>query len=172
MYVQLRNIYMKKTITTMLILSIALLGCSKNDQTLLSENLTDCPANATCAYQYTDRADFNPQGYLNFGGKRVFRSIALYKTSCDITQELTFKTDMNDNNFYISSAQIAAGQAFFNTSCTCCSAVFLKPISGEIKGRKEGPGKWLINARVVLATSDNKPVDTLLVNQYFTLSDK
>jgi len=44
-----------------------------------------------------------------------------------------------------------------------------KPIGGEIKGKKTDADHWLINATVILGDINNKPVDTLSVNQIFTL---
>jgi hypothetical protein len=86
-----------------------------------------------------------------------------------MTNELSFKTSLNSNSFVINSNVIAAGLVTYNQNCVCCNFILLKPIGGEIKGKRTDVNQWLINATVILGDNNNKPIDTLKVNQYFTL---
>lgn len=160
-----------KNTTIILFLCVILFSChkSKDNNIQLSGNLTDCPTNTVCTYSYSDNADISGTGQLVPGGDRVFLYKNVNNSSCDISSQLNFKTSLSSNNFIITASQIAAGQAIYNQSCVCCDFISLKPIGGEIKGKRTDANNWLINATVILGDYNNKPFDTLKVNQYFTL---
>lgn len=89
---------------------------------------------------------------------------------CGATTSFFFKTNMGDTQFDITSSQIAAGDVFANDFiCPCCDyAILFKPIGGEIKGQRTDATHWLINASIIFGTAPSTPVDTVVVNQYFT----
>jgi hypothetical protein len=162
-----------KTKLSIIVLFIALLGCKKaaNVNVVLTGTLTDCAANSTCSYTYYDNASFTNWNQPVSGDNRLFWYKTVNNNLCDATTEIYFKTLLNNSDFDITSAQIAAGQiAGYNVNCACCDYQFFpQPIGGEIKGKKTGANTWLINASIILGPSVNHPTDTLIVNQYFTL---
>jgi len=160
-----------KNIAIVLVLGIILLGCRKSRDSSVSLNgtLTNCPANTVCTYNYFDQAGISPTNQLVAGSDRVFWYKSVNSNLCNITNELHFKTSLKSNNFVINSNGIAAGLVTYNQSCICCNFISLKPIGGEIKGKRTDVNEWLINATVILGDNNNKPFDTLKVNQYFTL---
>jgi hypothetical protein len=162
-----------KNIAIILFLCVILFSCRKNkdNNIQVSGILTDCPSNTACTYSYSDNTDISGTGQFVPGGDRVFwyKNVYNFPGSCDISTQLNFKTSLSSNSFIISASQIAAGRATYNQSCICCNSIPLKPIGGEIKGKKTDATHWLINATVILGDHNNKPFDTLKVNQYFTL---
>ena len=89
---------------------------------------------------------------------------------CNAATEIYFKTSLSNNDFEINSNQIASGQlSGYVFSCACCDVLAnVKPIGGEIKGKRTDATHWLINASVIIGTAGNAPLDTIIVNQYFT----
>ena len=160
-----------KNIAIVLFLGIILLGCGKSRDSSISLNgtLTNCPVNTLCTYNYFDHAGISATNQLVAGDDRVFWYKSVNSSLCNITNELSFKTSVNSNSFIINSNVIAAGLVTYNQSCVCCNLIFVKPIGGEIKGKRTDVNQWLINATVILGDNHNKPIDTLVVNQYFTL---
>ncbi len=162
-----------KTKAAILILFAILLGCKKSNNLNLVLNgvLTDCPSNYTCSYDYFDNADFINGNQPVPGNYRVFWYKSVNTNVCDATTGIYFKTSLSNNEFDISSTQIAAGQIVaYDQICPCCDyATVSKPIGGEIKGKRTDANRWLINATIVFGVSANNPVDTLTVNQYFTM---
>ncbi|MCC8424590.1 hypothetical protein [Mucilaginibacter sp. UR6-11] len=159
---------MKQNIVILFILNLIIAGCNKDKSIKLDEKLTDCPQNSECTYQYFEQADFGDSSVQN-GSKTVFSYKRINSTLCNAKTLLYFKTDMGKNEFVITGSQIA-GNTNYNIICACCSTLLLKPIDGEIKGKKISANNWLINARVILGGSDHKPIDTLIFNQHFVLS--
>ncbi|MDF2430659.1 MAG: hypothetical protein JWP44_290 [Mucilaginibacter sp.] len=158
----------------LLILSAVLLSCGKdhnNSNIVVTGILTDCPANTTCTYNYSDNADYTTSPLQTaHGNYRVFVYKSVNANSCDEIALLYFKTSLSNNNFDINASEIASGQTVtYGSSCTCCEMIAVKPIGGEIKGKRTDASHWLINATIILGGSDNKPVFTLTVNQYFTV---
>jgi len=159
-----------KAKATIIILCFILFSCNKdNTQVTLNGNLTDCPENFACTYNYYDQADYTALNQLIPGGNRVFAYNSVDANLCNLTIQLYFKTSLSNNDFDINAAQIVAGQASYNTICACCDVILLKPIGGEIKGKRTDASHWLINATVILGNAGNKAIDTLKVNQNFTL---
>ena len=161
----------------MLLLAICLLwGCSKSTNTdvLLTGKLTDCAANNTCTYNYYENSDLNQYNQLVNGNYRVFEYKSISPDVCDATTTINFKTAINTSDFVITANQISAGQLVtYAFSCACCDNLAnVKPIGGNIKGKKIGANTWLVNAAVILGTSATRPIDTLVVNQYFTLATR
>jgi len=151
---------------------IALLGCKKNNNLNLVLNgpITDCPANSTCTYSYYDDANFVNWVTPVSGNNRVFWYKSVNSSICDATTQVYFKTSLSNDDFEITSSQIAAGQlAGYSQNCICCNELPTKPIGGDIKGKKTDANHWLINASIILGNSDNHPVDTVVINQTFTL---
>jgi hypothetical protein len=155
------------------ILFIALLGCQKGDNPNITLNgaLTNCSSNSTCTYNYYDNANF-ANGLPAQGNYRAFWYNSISATVRGATSQFYFKTPMGVNDFDISSSQIAASQVVaYNFACPCCyignNAEI--PIGGEIKGKRTDADHWLINATIILGVSVNHAVDTLIVNQYFSL---
>ncbi len=162
-----------KTKPFILVLFIFFLSCSKdnNPNVVLNGALTNCPANSTCTYNYYESADFTGPNRLVPGSYRVFAYNSTNQNLCDATIQLYFKTSLSNNNFDISSTQIATGHVMaYNFICACCDYIsYPKSIGGEIKGKKIDSNRWLINASIILGSSANNPVDTIVVNQYYTL---
>jgi hypothetical protein len=160
-----------KNIAIVLFLGVILFGCRKSgdNNISLSGTLTNCPANTVCTYNYFDHADISATNQLVAGSDRVFWYKSVNNNLCNITNEFNFRTSLKSNSFVINSNGIATGLVTYNQSCTCCSFILLKPIGGEIKGKRTDVDQWLINATVILGDNNNKPFDTLKVNQYFTL---
>ena len=160
-----------KAKSTIFILLVLLLSCKKSQNTnvVLNGLLTNCAANSSCTHNYYDNADFINGGQLERGAYRVFCYKSVNANLCGITNQLYFETSMNNDDFVISSNQIAAGQvAAYDMVCPCCDVAFItKPIGGEIKGKRTDETHWLINASIVFGTAINAPLDTLVVNQYF-----
>lgn len=149
-----------------------LLGCRKDNtpKVTLSTTLTNCPANSTCTYSYYNNADFANAGTVIHGNYRVFSYQSVNASVCGATSQFYFKTALSDDDFDITSNQIASGDVFANDfTCPCCEIdVLFKPIGGEIKGKRTDDTHWLVNASIVFGTSAMNPVDTVVVNQYFT----
>ncbi len=158
-----------KTAAALLILCFIIWGCRKNGgpQVNLNGPLTVCNANYTCFYNYYDRAHVTgsyPQ--LQAGSSRVFVYKSVDSSVCDLTVQLSFETSLSDNTFVIDPSRLPAGA--FSTSCICCDfAYFPTTLSGEIKGKRTDNTHWLINATIITSDTNHKPLDTLLVNQYF-----
>jgi hypothetical protein len=165
-----------KTKVTILILFVILLSCKKSNNLnlVLNGTLTDCAANSTCTYNYYDNADFINGNQPLPGNYRVFWYKSVNTNVCDATTGIYFKTSLSDNDFEINSNQIAAGQIVaYDQVCPCCDyAVAFKPIGGEIKGKRTDANHWLINATIVFGVYAGTPIDTLTVNQYFTIAQK
>ncbi|HEY5327718.1 MAG TPA: hypothetical protein VIJ27_12015 [Mucilaginibacter sp.] len=157
---------------SILILFAVLLGCSKgnNINVTLNGALSNCPANYVCTYNYYDHAEVS-QNKLTTGGSRVFSYTSVDSSGCIDTKQLYFKTSLGNSDFDLKASQVAAGLAIYYESRSICMPAIeaTKPIGGEIKGKKTDADHWLINATVILGDINNKPVDTLTVNQSFTL---
>lgn len=69
----------------------------------------------------------------------------------------------------VSGSQITSGQVLYSFTCPCCDYINQQPIGGEIKGSLVSPGKWLVKAVVLLGNPISKSIDTLKINQYFTV---
>lgn len=170
--------YMKTKPFLILFLFIILIlfGCSKdNNSPVLDGVITDCPVNRTCTYDYYENADFNLFKPVS-GNFTVFWYSSTNSLLCNSITSIYVKVPASiaySSSFVINSSQIAAGQQVgYDFSCDCCYYVGgVKPIGGLIKGKKDGPVRWLINAKIILS-SPNKSVDTLIVNQYFTLKPR
>ncbi|HEY4326029.1 MAG TPA: hypothetical protein VGN20_18710 [Mucilaginibacter sp.] len=164
-----------KATTTAVCLLFFLLSCSKDNSTNIELNgaLTDCPANTNCTYSYYNSADFTASNQLVKGSFRVFAFKSGNSNSCGPSVQLYFKTALNSTILDISAKQIAAGQVTaYNMICPCCeyfAAIYSKPIGGEIKGKRTDSNHWLINASIIFGNQSNTPIDTVTVNQYFTL---
>jgi hypothetical protein len=165
-----------KTKAIILILFAILLGCKKDNNLnlVLNSNLTDCAANSTCTYDYYDNANFANWSQPVSGDNRVFWYKSVNNNLCDATTEIYFKTSLSNDEFEITSNQIAAGQiAGYNVSCACCDYQFFPgPVGGDIKGKRSDASHWLINATIILGNSANDPRDTVVINQYFTIAQK
>jgi hypothetical protein len=161
--------------TAVFLLCVTLFSCSKdNNPITLNGTLTNCPANATCTYNYYEAADFAGSNQLVRGNYRVFAYNSFEQNACGPNTLLYFKISLSNNYFDISSSQIAKGQVTsYIQDCPCCEyfapVIYAKPIGGEIRGKKTDSNHWLINASVILGSSINNPIDTVVVNQYFTL---
>jgi len=154
-----------------LVLFVVLLGCGKGSDVnvVLNGALSNCPANFTCTYNYYDHASVQ-SNTLTPGASREFSYTAVDSTICNYTRQLYFDYALSNDDFDIKASQIAAGQAIYYETCPCCNLIFNpKAIGGEIKGKRTDGSHWLINATIVIGDNNNKPVDTLIVNQTFTL---
>jgi len=164
-----------KVKATIFILFVILLSCRKdnNPNVVLNGALTDCPANFTCSYSYYDNADFTNIKLPVQGNYSVFWYNSVNANVCGATTQFYFKISSGSTSFDIGSSQIANGQIVAREiDCPCCERATLatEPIGGEIKGKRIDATHWLLNASIVFGTTFNKaPVDTLIVNQYFTL---
>jgi hypothetical protein len=155
---------------TILFLFLVLLGCRKDTgpNVILNGALTDCPTNFSCNYFYYDNADFTNIKLPVQGNYRVFWYASQNTVTCGAMIQFYFKIPLTMSSFEISSNQIVAQ----DDDCPCCGRAVLatEPIKGEIKGKRTDATHWLINASIVFGSTYNKaPVDTLVVNQYFTL---
>jgi hypothetical protein len=161
-----------KTFSLILILSFVLFSCRKSSgpQVTLTGALTDCPANSACTYNYYDNADFQDWNKPVAGHYRVFWYKTANSNLCGAATEIYFKTSLSNNDFDITSNQIISGQVSgYVFSCPCCDVIGnVKTIGGEIKGKRTDATHWLVNATVIIGTSSTAPLDTIVVNQYFT----
>lgn len=162
--------------TAIFLLCVTLFSCSKDNSpnVILNGTLTNCPANSTCAYNYYEGADFTGYNQLVQGNYRIFEYTSFGQKACGPNTLLYFKISLSNNYFDISSSQIAKGEVTaYTQNCPCCAyapVIFEKPIGGEIKGKKTDSNHWLVNASIIFGNfNNNTPIDTLIVNQYFTL---
>lgn len=159
---------MKAKIASIL-LFITLFACRKESPLILDGTLTSC---STCTYHYYEQADYNNNFQPIAGNYRVFQYKNGNDSSCGPTSSIFFKAPLYEDQFIIDSAQIAAGKILgYYSSCPCCEVAFFfpnNPMGGQIKVKQVDGDKWLVNAKVVMGYQ-NKPVDTIIVNQYFTL---
>jgi len=149
---------------------ILITSCKKSSDLVLDTNLSSCPINSTCTYNFNDNSNFSGSNQIVAGSDRVFTYQSINTNLCDLTTQFFFKIPMGSTQFTIDSAQIVNGQvsSYFNI-CACCDLIAnLNPIGGVIKGKSIDGSRWLINAKVIIGTSSNQPLDTLVVNQYFT----
>jgi len=149
-----------------------LLSCSKGgDNIVLNTNLTGCLINSTCTYNYYDNADLSTVNQPIAGNKRVFIYIDGVQSTCGPSKQLYFKRPINETDFDITSGQIVAGDVVaYNFTCPCCEVAYIGTVvGGEIKGKRISTNQWLVNASIIFGTSINNPIDTVVVNQKFTL---
>jgi hypothetical protein len=163
--------HMKTKAGIFFILIVILFGCSK-DGLVMNGTITDCPINSTCSYLYHENADYTNVYALTTGQNRVFVYKSIDSAMCNAVTTMYFKADMSSNSFEITAKQITLAQvASANLVCTCCDiAPFINPIGGDIRGTKKNGTTWLINAEIIEGDANSKPIDTVVVNQYFTLS--
>lgn len=164
-----------KTKPFLVILFIFFLSCHKdnNPNVILNGTLTDCPANFSCTYNYYDYADFTNIKLPVQGKYRIFWYNSMNASGCGAMIRFYFKIPLNSSSFEIGSSQIAEGPIVAQDfDCLCCGRAvpLTEPIGGEIKGKRIDATRWLVNASIVFGLPLNKAaVDTLVVNQYFTL---
>lgn len=151
------------------LLSAAVLSCGKNKKADQTEPLTGCPLNTSCTYSFTNNADFDQPAKIVKGNSRVFSYSSENTRLCSATSRLYFKTDLSNANFTITGSQITSGLVLYNFTCPCCDYISQELVGGEIKGTRVGDGKWLVKAEVLLGSPSLKRIDTLRVNQYFTV---
>jgi hypothetical protein len=163
---------MKTKAATFVLLIAILFGCSKDNGIVMNGTFTDCPPGGSCSYSYYENVDFTSPTALTAGPNRVFVYKCITNNNCTATTSLYFKTTMGSSSFEIDSTQIAAAKlATAGLVCACCNMPGnLKQIHGDIRAKKTGTNTWLINAYVVQGDADGHPIDTVLVNQYFTLA--
>ncbi|MEO3405806.1 hypothetical protein AAFN85_17975 [Mucilaginibacter sp. CAU 1740] len=152
-----------------ILFSTAILSCGKNKKTDQNEPLTGCPVNSSCTYNFTNKADIGQPAQIVAGDNRVFAYNAVNNNLCNASAKLYFKTGLSNADFSISSSQITSGQVLYNFTCPCCDYISQQPVGGEIKGTMVGSGKWLVKATVLLGNPSVQRIDTLKINQYFTV---
>jgi|SRR6185312_16376961 len=156
------------------IVSVLLLACHKDKPITVDLNLTGCPINNSCTYNYYDDADFSTTNPLTQGNYRVFWYSRSNDNVCGPASHFYLKAAVNNADFIISSNQLTSAQVFtgYNDSCPCCAraTVLSTIIDGEIKGHRIDAQHWLINARIIFGVSAGHPIDSIKVNQYFTLA--
>jgi hypothetical protein len=145
------------------------LSCGKDKEAVIDTKLTGCPVNSNCTYNFANSADFQEPNKIVSGNNRVFSYNSTTTNLCSISTQFYFKTPLNNADFIISNSEIAAGGAYYTFMCPCCDYISLKPIGGEIKGRMINGKKWLVNASVILGNVQSTVVDTIKINQYFTV---
>jgi hypothetical protein len=154
-------------------LAVLALGCNKdngnNPNVTLDGALTGCDAKSTCTFNYYENAGYTQ--YSNApvkGNSRLFWYKTINSSMCDATAQVAFKTPSNASSFEITSEQIASGGVVnYTYSCACCDYLSATVMGGDIKGKRINSNSWLINASIIMGFN-NKPVDTIVVNQYFT----
>ncbi|WP_162996621.1 hypothetical protein [Mucilaginibacter celer] len=149
--------------------SVAVAACGKSKRTDQAERLTGCPLNTTCSYSFTDHADFDKPAKIVTGDSRVFSYSGVNTRLCSATSTLYFKTGLSNADFNITGSQITSGHVLYNFTCACCDYISQELVGGEIKGTRVSDGKWLVKAVVLLGTPSLKRIDTLKINQYFTV---
>lgn len=159
-----------KTKTIAFLFLILICSCQKGSVLILDTNLSSCPINSTCTYNFNDNSNFSGSNQIISGNDRVFFYQSVNNKLCDLTTQLFLKIPMGNTEFKIDSAQIVSQQLVgYFTNCACCELLAnVNPIGGEIKGKSIDGTHWLINAKVIVGISPNKPIDTLIVNQYFS----
>ena len=76
--------------TTILILCTSMLSCHKDNKVSVTANLTNCPANSECTFNYFDNADFTGSSALQTGSQRVFAYESVNSSQCAFTSRLVF----------------------------------------------------------------------------------
>ncbi|GAA3965900.1 hypothetical protein [Mucilaginibacter dorajii] len=162
---------MKHTITFSVILSALILiaACGKSTQPEIDTKLTDCPANSDCTFSFQDKADLVAPNKVINGNSTVFYYSSINTRLCSATTQLYFKANTDGGTFKVSGSEIAGNSAVYNFICPCCDYIGVKPIGGEIKGKRINGSKWLVNAVVILGNEQAKFTDTLKINQYYNL---
>ncbi|WP_259067260.1 hypothetical protein HDF24_11720 [Mucilaginibacter sp. X4EP1] len=163
---------MKIKAATFVLLICILFGCKKGDNIVLNGTFTDCPPGGSCSYFYHENVDYTNLYALTSGQERVFIYKCVTNDHCTSTQSFYFKTSMGNSSFEIDSVQVLAAKvATVGLVCPCCDVpANLKQVHGDIRGKKTGNNTWLINAYLVQNDASGQPVDTVVVNQYFTLA--
>ncbi len=154
-------------------LAVLTLACNKNNgnnpNVTLDGALTGCAEPASCTFNYYDNADIQNANQPVKGNSRVFWYKSVNADVCMAATEVFFKASLNASSFEITSDQIKAGGIVnYNFSCACCDYILAKVVGGDVKGKRISSDKWLINASVILGDQNNKVLDTVVVNQYFT----
>ncbi|PTQ98161.1 hypothetical protein C8P68_103321 [Mucilaginibacter yixingensis] len=150
-----------------LLLLLQLAACGKKSEQA-DGPLTDCPATAGCQYSFYD----TPVAYVTTSpqlnpGLLTFLYQQNYVSPCGLQNRLYFNINTTADNFELGDADVTS-RTSYNTVCPCCDVVSVKALSGHISGKKINNDKWLIDGNVVLATTfNNKPIDTIIVRQYF-----
>lgn len=148
-------------------------GCSKSKGEAIVDdaNLTECEAGWQCRYLYYNNARYS-NGTITSGNDRLFVAASTTSSPARIGEGLLIKAPSSGSSFTLTSEDIAGGEkvtSYF--SCPTCDYTATKPLGGSVKGMRVDEKRWLLEARVVLGLeSNNKPVDTLHIKQYFNLS--
>lgn len=141
---------------------MAIVSCKKEEEIAVIAD-TPCPPNTDCSYLYNDNLDIGDY-IISPGDSKVFQ--VMYKTESS-TASLNFKVPANVNEFYISEADIKKELVKYLFVCPVCDWIAVNPVTGYIKGNKEGE-KWLIDAEVIMASEGNNQYrDTIKIKQYF-----
>lgn len=166
------------TLLSLLLFTCLTISCSKKDELqpeiqIDEKNLTDCPANTTCTYYFTETDIFSPNAPYGTSDNRMFYAQATTSVG-SIT--LSIETPRQVNSFLLTADDIKNGKVKIQNSCQTCNYIGYKLIGGSVKGinlskrdtRPSGSVKWLIEAKIVrelLVTPAQ--VDTFYVKQYF-----
>lgn len=162
----------------LLLIVIGAVSCKKDrpaqDQSFIDKNnLTDCPANATCQYLFSENADFtlNYLGVDQPGRYRLFWAEAKQESSA---LSVYVKAPMAGTKFELTKADVLAGLVLPYTSCPTCYAIPFKVVDGYAKGVNTTPEKvadqtkWLLEIKLVLRyEGSSMPDETIFIKQYF-----
>lgn len=143
------------------------------EQPIDESNLTDCPANATCQYLFTENVDLNPNSFSapQQGRYRLFWAEAKQAES---TMSVYVKAAMEGTKFELTKADVLAERVLLYRSCPTCMMIPFKVVDGYAKGVNMTPEKpadqtkWLLEIKLVIRYEGTSMADeTVFIKQYF-----
>ncbi|MEJ2883071.1 hypothetical protein [Pedobacter sp. GR22-6] len=159
------------------LLMIGGVSCRKDrpvqEQPIDESNLTDCPANATCQYLFTENVDLNPNSFSapQQGRYRLFWAEAKQAES---TMSVYVKAAMEGTKFELTKADVLAERVLLYRSCPTCMMIPFKVVDGYAKGVNMTPEKpadqtkWLLEIKLVIRYEGTSMADeTVFIKQYF-----
>ena len=168
-----------KTTAIILFVLSTLLACKKKTDTqpeivIDDQNLTECPQDASCSFQYANNAAMIDNNLtLTTGQYRVFW---IRSQSNGRTYWLYMQAPMTGDQFMLTDADVQAGRIKYVSSCPSCFGIEFKAFNGTVKGIKVAktnstPERWLLEANIGLGVEGATQVaSTLYVKQYFSLA--
>lgn len=166
-----------KLLMAVCMLSLCIISCSKHKSDsdeihILERDLTPCPENSKCEYQFREYADFNTEQFtLERGDYRLFFANVSSNFAGFV---LYIKAPMKGNSFLLSKKDVISGQVKLVNTCATCFSAPVEPTDGYVKGINLTPGKpadqakWIIEANITLGIkTDGQTNNVVKLKQYF-----
>ncbi|MBE9603042.1 hypothetical protein [Pedobacter sp. MC2016-24] len=166
-----------KLLMAFLVLSLCIISCSKHKSDadeihILERDLTPCPANGNCKYQFTEHADFNTEEYTPKSGE--YRLFSANVNANGVGFLLYIKAPMKGNSFLLNKQDVISGRVKLINTCASCLSTALEPTDGYVKGINLTPGKpadqtkWIIEASITMGTKTTAQTNNVVnLKQYF-----